>query len=170
MTEAQISDAVITGTVSTADAMREVISRIPSANQAEVSRLNAMQSTLANMERSGANIGNAGAQTVTGQLLGSLTFAYVQAAKVVRSSNSGTMASAGSVGGDVSRSCAGRSRTPSTCSVRSRRASEPAARCGSAAGSGHARCTCPCAPESNQAGSAHATCRGRWERRLGPPR
>ena len=82
--------------------MREVISRIPSANQAEVSRLNAMQSTLANMERSGANIGNAGAQTVTGQLLGSLTFAYVQAAKVVRSSNSGTMASAGSVGGDVS--------------------------------------------------------------------
>ena len=101
MTEAQISDAVITGTASTADAMREVIGRIPGANQAEVGRLNAMQSTLANMEKAGASMGHAGVQTINGQLLGAFTFAWVQAAKVVRSNTSGSVALAGAVKGDA---------------------------------------------------------------------
>lgn len=92
LTEAQLLDAVTDGTAESQDAIREIATRMPGATQAEVQRLSAMQNTLTNLEKVGGNIGGAGVASITGQLLGAFTFAYAQAAMVVRVNTTNTVA------------------------------------------------------------------------------
>ena len=97
LTNDQLLTAVTTGATTHADALREVLTRLggnPSA--AEVARLNAIQSTLVNLDKMGGSLGTSGVTSDTGVFLGAFTFAYVQAAKIARG-NSGRTTAAGSV-------------------------------------------------------------------------
>ena len=85
MTHEQLATAVESGVTQVGDALREVVKRIGAATtQIDITRLNALQGTLSSIERLGANIGSAGVAGSSGELLGAFTFAYAQAARVVR--------------------------------------------------------------------------------------
>ena len=93
MTEAQLIDAVQTGNTTYQDAIREISGRLPGATQVEVARLNAMQSTLTNMEKAGGNLGSVGELATNGSYLGAYTYAYAQAGRVARHGRTGDTAS-----------------------------------------------------------------------------
>ena len=95
LSHAGVIDCVNVGSASVQDGLREVIVRIGAATtQIEISRLNALQSTLGNMLTS-APVNANGSPTANGQLLGAFSFAYAQAGRVVRSNQAAVAVVAG---------------------------------------------------------------------------
>jgi hypothetical protein len=103
----ELVDAVQAGSTTVADALREVMGRMSRGTATDVARLSAIQSTLANLDRMGMTMGDAGATNASGVHLGAYTFAYTQAARISRLDLS-KVAAAG--GADVSDSSSDKPR------------------------------------------------------------
>ena len=95
MNHQELVTAVQTGASSVESGLREVLDRIGAATtSAEVSKLSALQSTMTNVNKQGASLGQVGVLSEQGILLGAFTYAYAQAGRIARSSAS-TVATAG---------------------------------------------------------------------------
>ena len=95
LTPEAVLEKVRTGAVTFADALSELGGRIAAATtQTEISRLNALQTTISTMDRLGLRFGEAGVSGHNGLMLGAYTFVYAQSGRVSRSDHT-TVAAAG---------------------------------------------------------------------------
>ena len=83
---AAIIEAVRGGRVEIADAISEILSRLPTASAAEGARLNTIVSALGQLEKVGSSIAGTGTAS-NGELWGAFTYAWTQAGRVVQFSS-----------------------------------------------------------------------------------
>ena len=102
LTPAEIVEAVRGGRVEIADAISEILSRLPTASAAEGARLNTIITALGQLDKIGAPIAGTGSAS-NGELWGAFTYAWTQAGRIVHF-NSESMVQAGTSAADATES------------------------------------------------------------------
>ena len=86
--------AVQGGRVSPGEALSDILSRLTTATQAEAARLNAISSTLSNMEKLTGSAAASGTAS-NGELWGAFTYAWTQAGRTVQHANTAIVVAGG---------------------------------------------------------------------------
>ena len=94
MTVEALIAAVQGGRVSPGEALSDILSRLATATQAEAARLNAISSTLSNMEKLHASATASGTAS-NGELWGAFTYAWTQAGRAVQHANTAVVVAGG---------------------------------------------------------------------------
>jgi hypothetical protein len=100
LTAAEIVEAVRGGRVEIPEAISEILGRLPTAAQAEATRLNSIVSALGQLERVGAPSAGTGT-AANGELWGAFTYAWTQAGRVVQFANESLVQAGGPEGEDT---------------------------------------------------------------------
>jgi hypothetical protein len=86
MSAAEVVEAVRGGRVEIAEAISEILGRLPAATAADATRLNSIITALGQLERVGAPMAGTGT-AANGELWGAFTYAWTQAGRIVQFAN-----------------------------------------------------------------------------------